>query len=177
MDILKLGDKVLHNKREAVVIQAVHRGGNNIDYQIRFLDTGNTLAWVTISKLIFCGYGGIELILFSEKIYDEINDKSKNLKFIIENFSNINSISINYLFLRIGYKSAFIRTGEYFHLYDDWNRFKHIFESLIEYETWVEILTIYPNLFVNKETVEYQMELDLFNEIKDIQKTIKNTNE
>jgi len=99
------------------------------DYSIVFLDDGNHMAWKDASEMKFLGRGGEHLFRQAERNRKKLSQRNKDIKCILTKLEkgDLNSESILFLFELLGHKSAFLRNGEFFSLYEDWVELHYAF--------------------------------------------------
>lgn len=122
-------------------------GGNTKEYSVTFLENGNSTAWKHEDQLLFVDEGGEHLFEQAKANKEKLIKQETDLKYILENWSNIisknpNSIMIQYLFGKIGFKSSFERNGEFFALYHDWHNMLPLFHIIINAKSEDEILLV-----------------------------------
>jgi len=98
-------------------------GGDTDSYSIMFCDDGNTVAWKSTEELKFINKGGNHLFKLAKANRKKISKRNTDITYIAKNIDkgNLNSESILYLFSLLGHDTSFLRNGEYFTLFYDWN--------------------------------------------------------
>ena len=133
------GNKVMDGKKEAIIVGSYadkYGGSNRKDYTIMFCETGSTMSWMHESQLQFVEDGGEFLFEQAKVNHDRILKQNLDIDFIKENLNGgLSSDSILFLFDMIGFKSAFLRNGEYYVLMVDWQILKPVFQHIKNAET------------------------------------------
>ena len=111
-------------------------GGNDVDsYSIVFLDTGNSVAWKRTGELEFIEEGGVHLLEAAAGARAKTTEQNTDIRFIADKLEEgkLSSESILFLFDLIGFKSSFLKNGEFYCLFSDWAKlhpmFLHIRQS------------------------------------------------
>ncbi len=137
-NVVKMIDTYWHgalneSKEDIGKLFVIEKG--NGKYSILSMEDGSTSAWWDDSQLEFVEDGSIDLIHELKAKYEEIINQQKDMKWIIENFSeNLPTDSILTLFHKIGYESAFEKNGEFYCLTKDWISFYPAFFLLFDKE-------------------------------------------
>ena len=135
-----LGECMSHfeNDFDAIILGSysdLYGGNDTNSYSIMVKETGNSISWYYESQMTLIDEGGEHLIVEAKKKRDEVSAKNKDLKYILSILEkgNLSSESILILFDLLGFKSSFLRNGEFYCLYSDWSIlypvFYHIFIS------------------------------------------------
>lgn len=152
--------EVLDEKGRKAIIEysyAEKYGGNDVDsYSIIFLDDGNSLAWEQTSKLKFIEDGGEHLFEEAEKNRNNIEKRDTDIKYILSKLDsgNLSSTSILFLFNLLGFESSFLRNGEFYALYDDWNQLYPVFILLKNAKTIDVVLQFFTEEALKKYKVK-----------------------
>ena len=131
---------------------------SNNDYSIVFLDDGNHMAWKHASEMKFLSKGGEYLFKKAKANREKQSKLNKNINYILSKLDgrNLNSESILYLFDLIGYRSSFLRNGEFYSLYSDWALLHPVFLHIKNAKSLKEakkILTFEGNAIFDVEKV------------------------
>lgn len=144
-------------------------GGNVNDYSIMWTDTGSTVAWKSTNELELIEEGGEHLFAECLAKREAISKASTDIKQIVENWvakeGKLSSETILFLFDKIGYKSSFLRNGEFYALFADWSNLYPLFDVIMTVKIEQDVTGILkeecPTDFRNK-IVEF------FNEVQSI---------
>lgn len=144
-------------------------GGNVNDYSIMWTDTGSTVAWKSANELELIEEGGEHLFAEYLAKREAISKANTDIKQIVENWvakeGKLSSETILFLFDKIGYKSSFLRNGEFYALFADWGDLYPLFDVImtakIEQDVTGMLKEECPTDFKNK-IVEF------FNEVQSI---------
>ena len=144
-------------------------GGNVNDYSIMWTDTGSTVAWKSTNELELIDEGGEHLFDECLAKREAISKANTDIKQIVENWvakkGKLSSETILFLFDKIGYKSSFLRNGEFYALFADWGDLYPLFDVIMTAKIEQDVTGILkeecPADFRNK-TVEF------FNEVQSI---------
>lgn len=144
-------------------------GGNVNDYSIMWTDTGSTVAWKSTNELELIDEGGEHLFAECLAKREAISKANTDLKLIketwVEKQGKLSSETILFLFDKIGYKSSFLRNGEFYVLFADWGDLYPLFDVIMTAKIEQDVTGILkeecPADFKNK-VVEF------FNEVQSI---------
>jgi hypothetical protein len=131
-------------------------GGNDVDsYSIIFLDDGNSLSWKHTNELKFIEDGGEHLFEEAKKNKKIRIERDTDITYILSKLDSgsLSSTSILFLFNLLGFESSFLRNGEFFVLYDDWNQLYPVFILLKNAKTIDEIL----QFFTEEALIKYKV--------------------
>ena len=110
-------------------------GGNVNKYSIMWTDTGTTVAWKSTNQLELIDEGGEHLFAECLAKRESISKANTDIKQIVENWvakeGKLSSETILFLFDKIGYKSSFLRNGEFYVLFADWEDLYTIFDAIM----------------------------------------------
>ena len=110
-------------------------GGNVNDYCIMWTDTGSTVAWKSTNELELIDEGGEHLFAECLAKREAISKANTDIKQIVENWvakeGKLSSETILFLFDKIGYKSSFLRNGEFYALFVDWGDLYPLFNVIM----------------------------------------------
>lgn len=110
-------------------------GGNVNDYSIMWTDTGSTVAWKSTNELELIEEGGEHLFAECLAKREAISKANTDIKQIVENWvakeGKLSSETILFLFDKIGYKSSFLRNGEFYALFADWGDLYPLFDVIM----------------------------------------------
>jgi hypothetical protein len=110
-------------------------GGNVNDYSIMWTDTGSTVAWKSTNELQLIEEGGEHLFAECLAKREAISKANTDIKQIVENWvakeGKLSSETILFLFDKIGYKSSFLRNGEFYVLFADWADLYPLFDVVM----------------------------------------------
>lgn len=145
-------------------------GGNRRDsYSIIWTDTGGSLAWKSNSELELINEGGEHLFTEAKANREALSKANTDIKQIVENWvakeGKLSYETILFLFDKIGYKSSFLRNGEFYALLADWGDLYPLFDVIMNAKIEQDVTGILkeecPADFRNK-VVEF------FNEVQSI---------
>lgn len=110
-------------------------GGNVNDYSIMWTDTGSTVAWKSTNELELIDEGGEHLFAECLAKREAISKSNTDINQIVENWmakeGKLSSETILFLFDKIGYKSSFLRNGEFYALFADWGDLYPLFDMIM----------------------------------------------
>lgn len=111
----------------------MYGGSDTTSYSVIFPDDGHSVAWYKEDQLTLIDEGGEYLIEQAAENKKNVSKRNKDIEYIKKNLSGgLGSESILYLFSLIGYESRLSRTGEFFHLFDEWLFFYPIFKHILK---------------------------------------------
>lgn len=162
--------------QEAVIIgsYADQFGGNDHkQYSIMFLENGSKVSWFNEKDLEFLEEGGENLIEQGQAKRDSIKKENTDLTSIVTNWATKkeqqHSDTILYLFDKIGFTSSFLKHGEFFNLWCDWEKAYPLFELIMIAEKDYDITKV---LVAECTDTQRTKIAELFNEVKSIQSSI-----
>ena len=135
------------------------------EYSVCLLDGSNSMAWFDDDEFELVDEGGEYLFEEYEKNKAELDKQYTNINWIKENFSNISSTSMLYLFELIGVDSVFKHNGEYYTLFLEWSLLKNIFEGIFNNDKDAMIKAVNKGIKEKYVTKYMNKCLDLFNQI------------
>lgn len=110
-------------------------GGNVNDYSIMWTDTGSSVAWRRTNELELIDEGGEHLFAECLAKREAISKANTDIKQIVKTWAEkegkLNSETILFLFDKIGYKSSFLRNGEFYALFADWSGLYPLFDVIM----------------------------------------------
>ena len=117
-----------HKDEDAVILKQSHHTGQ-WSYEVAFLEEGDTLAWIEEPHITFVGDGGEHLFTQAEENRKKASARNTSREYLSEMIDSdvFNSESVLYLFKIAGFQSRFLRSGEFFHLWDEWRVLHHVF--------------------------------------------------
>lgn len=145
--------------REAIIeySYAEEYGGDDINsYSIIFLDDGSSLAWKSTNELEFIDKGGSRLFKQAKGNRKKISKQNTDIKYILEHLEEdgLSSESILYLFNLIGFKSSFLKNGEFFILFSDWHKTYNWFVHIKNSKTIEEAKSIFTDKGLSTLTID-----------------------
>jgi len=170
-----LGQSMSHfeNDKEVIIVGSYadqYGGSDRTSYTVMFPDNGNTSSWYNEHQLTLVDIGGEHLITEAKKRREEVSKQNKDLNLIIKNWEKnewkLSSETILFLFDKIGYKTSFLRNGEYFILFADWHDVYPFVDLVVKSKTLEEAT----NFIDNKTPSEIIDKVTSFwNDVKTIQ--------
>jgi len=113
-------------------------------YRILWQDTGHSEAWSSDFELEFLEEGGEHLLVEAKKKREQIKKSDTDLNQIIETWvekeGNLAGDTVEFLFDKIGYKSASEANGEYYILQQEWVNFYSFFNLIMTSSNVEDIL-------------------------------------
>lgn len=158
--------------QEALIVGSYadqYGGSNRKDYTIMFCETGSETSWKSESQLELIDEGGEHLFAEAKAKREMISKNNTDLNQIVKTWTEkegkLSSETILFLFDKIGYKSSFLRNGEFYALFNSWANLYPLFDVIMTAKIEQEVTGILkeecPADFRNK-IVEF------FNEVQSI---------
>lgn len=141
-------------------------GGDNTDsYSVIFMETGNSVAWKDEKQLKFIEEGGEHLFEEAKKKSDAREKQDTDIKYISDHLEegNFSSTSILFLFDMLGFKSSFLRNGEFYCLFNDWANLHPVFLVIKHAESLEDAKKVFLESARDKYNVE-----EVYNQFKQI---------
>lgn len=144
-------------------------GGNINDYSIMWTDTGSTVAWKSTNELELIDEGGEHLFAECLAKREAISKANTDIKHIVKTWEEkegkLSSETILFLFDKIGYKSSFLRNGEFYALFADWGDLYLLFDVIMTAKIEQDVTGI-----LKEETpVDFRNKIvEFFNEVQSI---------
>lgn len=145
-------------------------GGNDRgNYSIIWTDTGDSMAWKSDNELELINEGGEHLFAEAKANREALSKANTDLNQIVKTWvekeGKLSSETILFLFDKIGYKSSFLRNGEFYALSVDWGNlyplFNVIMTAKIEQDVTKVLKKEHPADLKNKA-------VEFFNEVQSI---------
>ena len=156
-----LGQFMSHfeNDFDAIILGSysdLYGGSNTNSYSIMVKETGNSISWYYESQMTLIDEGGEHLIVEAKKKRDEVSTKNKDLKYILSilDTGSLSSESILILFDLLGFKSSFLRNGEFFCLQSDWLNLYPVFCHIKKSDSLEQAKSIFKPESVDEWNVE-----------------------
>ena len=132
-------------------------GGNNVDsYSIIWCDTGESLAWKYTHELELIDEGGEYLFEQAKQNREKISKQNTDINYILSKLDEgaLSSESILFLFEKLGFESSFNHNGEFFCLFNDWEKLRPAFVHIKNSKTLEEAKSFFTETWLKKFNVE-----------------------
>lgn len=139
-------------------------GGEDTDsYSIIFVETGSSLAWKQTREMRFIDEGGEHLFDDASKVKEKIKNQNTDLNYIVSNLDKgeLSSDSILVLFDLLGFRTSFLKNGEFFALFSDWSKLHPVFLHIKNAKTLKDAKSVFKPAGLKNYNVE-----KVFNEFK-----------
>ncbi len=125
----KRGDVFLDEEREVVLEEGAGR-----KWSIRYMDNGSSMAWFTPTEESFIRHEDESIFQELDKKYEEMKSKHQDLSYIksviLTEKGEFSSHSVLVLFEEIDFPTSFLRNGEYFALWYEFDIFLPAFKAV-----------------------------------------------